>query len=140
MGTRCLVRVKDREGRIIVNMYRQWEGYPEAPGMGHELSEFLKGFKIVNGIPGGEHEPGTMANGLGCLAAQIVAHFKKRVGDVYLHTYDVVAEDCDAEYCYTVYHPFQGESVLFVLCEDYAGKVIYNGSPMAYPQKPSVVE
>lgn len=75
MGTRSLTRVFDTfvgEGRKpeqVLCMYRQMDGYPS--GHGKELAEFLTGRAITNGI--GEHNT---ANGAGCLAAQIVAHFK----------------------------------------------------------------
>lgn len=52
-------------------MYRQYDGYPS--GHGQELADYLKTFRITNGISG---DPINTANGMACLAAQIVAHFK----------------------------------------------------------------
>jgi hypothetical protein len=82
-------------------MYRQMDGYPD--GHGQELVDFLTGVKLVNGIPCGSKE--VMANGMGCLAAQIVAHFKTDVGNFYL--YPPKTRDCGEEWIYTVYEKEQ---------------------------------
>ena len=78
MGTRSCTVIKDGK-TTLVTMYSQFDGYPE--GHGKELGEFLKDFTIVNGY--GEKLP-KLANGAGCLAAQIIAHFKDGVGGFYL--------------------------------------------------------
>jgi hypothetical protein len=95
MGTRALTFVYDGE-KPIVNLYRQYDGYPT--GHGAELAEFLNGFKIVNGIGA---EKTRIANGMGCLAAQMVAHFKDSVGGFYIHSVD--ATECGQDYEYHVY-------------------------------------
>jgi hypothetical protein len=95
MGTRALTFVYDGD-KPIVNLYRQYDGYPT--GHGAELAEFLDGFKIVNGIGA---ETTRIANGMGCLAAQVVAHFKDSVGGFYIHSVD--ATECGQDYEYHVY-------------------------------------
>ena len=80
----------------ILCMYRQYDGY--LSGHGAELAEFLQGFNIVNGIRLGT--PKRTANGMGCLAAQLIAHFKDGIGNVYIYHPD--AEDCGEEYTYTI--------------------------------------
>ena len=95
MGTRALTFVYDGD-KPIVNLYRQYDGYPT--GHGAELAEFLDGFKVVNGIGA---EKTRIANGMGCLAAQIVAHFKDSVGGFYIHSVD--ATECGQDYEYHVY-------------------------------------
>ncbi len=95
MGTRALTFVYDGD-KPILNLYRQYDGYPT--GHGRELAEFLNGFKVVNGIGA---ETTRIANGMGCLAAQIVAHFKDSVGGFYIHSVD--ATDCGQDYEYHVY-------------------------------------
>jgi len=95
MGTRCLTFVYDG-GTPVINMYRQFDGYPS--GHGAELAEFLSGFEIVNGY--GEVKP-KLANGMGCLAAQLIAHFKQSVGGFYIHP--VTDTDCWQEYEYHVH-------------------------------------
>ena len=102
MGTRSLTFVYDDCDVPLVNMYRQYDGYPS--GHGTELAEFL------DGIEG--------ANGMTCLAAQLVANFKKTVGGFYIHP--VAETDCGQEYEYHVY-----ETKLVV---KNPGEVIFEGS------------
>ena len=78
MGTRSTTTVLSN-GQPLVNMYRQMDGYPS--GHGTDLYDFLKDIKMVNGI-GGDTE--NIANGAGCLAAQLVERFKRGPGDIYL--------------------------------------------------------
>ena len=101
MGTRSLTFVYDGDTPVI-NMYRQFDGYPS--GHGFELAEFLEGFEIVNGY--GEVKP-KLANGMGCLAAQMIAHFKKSVGGFYIHP--VTDTDCWQDY---EYHVFENRVVV----------------------------
>ena len=97
MGTRSLTFVYDNKEPMI-NMYRQFDGYPS--GHGSELAEFLNSFDaIVNGIPVGDKR--RLANGMGCLAAPLIANFKTEVGGFYI--YPVTAEDCGQDYEYHVY-------------------------------------
>ena len=97
MGTRSLTFVYDGKEPML-NMYRQFDGYPS--GHGSELAEFLNSFDaIVNGIPVGDKCK--MANGMGCLAAQMIANFKTDVGGFYI--YPVTAEDCGQDYEYHVF-------------------------------------
>jgi hypothetical protein len=80
MGTRCLTRVYDERGAEIICLYRQFDGYPD--GHGRELADFVERKTIVNGMTGDERN---IANGMGCLAAQIVAFFKQEPGNFYLY-------------------------------------------------------
>ena len=100
MGTRALTFVYDGNvgEHAIINLYRQYDGYPS--GHGAELADFLMGFKVVNGIPAGANTK-RVANGMGCLAGQLVAHFKTECGQFYLHP--VTAVDCGQDYEYHVY-------------------------------------
>lgn len=97
MGTRSLTFVYDGD-QPIINMYRQYDGYLE--GHGQELAEFLLSGEMVNGIPVGREQP-RFFNGMGCLAAQMIAHFKKSAGGFYI--YPVESRDCWQEYEYHVY-------------------------------------
>jgi len=97
MGTRSLTFVYD-DKEPMINMYRQFDGYPS--GHGSNLAEFLNSFDaIVNGISVGDNRK--IANGMGCLAAQLIAHFKIDAGGFYM--YPVTAKDCGQEYEYHVY-------------------------------------
>lgn len=97
MGTRSLTFVYDEfRDTPIINMYRQYDGYME--GHGQELAAFLNGKRITNGIAG---DSANTANGMGCLAAQMVANFKTEVGQFYL--YPTTMKDCGQDYEYHVY-------------------------------------
>ena len=103
MGTRSLTYFKTghkaKDGRTMACFYRQYDGYPSGHGL--ELAEFLAPFTVVNGYSNGM-EAGTHANGMGCLAAQAVAHFKKDIGGIYMQATDEPA-DCGQDYEYHVY-------------------------------------
>lgn len=115
MGTRSLTFVYE-DNKAIINMYRQYDGYPE--GHGQELAEFLGQFAaITNGIRVGETRK--TANGMGCLAAQLVANFKTDVGGFYL--YPTSAKDCGQDY---EYHVYQDKVVI----KDYDGKQLFKGT------------
>ena len=121
MGTRSLTYVYDNDNEPICCMYRQFDGYPT--GHGAELAHFLLPFKIVNGISG-DAGMGKVANGMGCLAAQLVANFKTEVGNIYLYAPKL---DIDAmqEYEYHI-----TDSSVKVLLNGYEepNEVIFEGS------------
>jgi hypothetical protein len=98
MGTRSLTYVYEGETPIIC-MYRQYDGYPE--GHGQELANFLNELAIGEGISGSP-ELFTYANGMGCLAAQMIVNFKKSPGGFYIHPIDF-NQDVWQEYEYHVY-------------------------------------
>lgn len=84
MSTRSLTRVHsgDLDSPILVSIYQQSDGYFE--GVGEDLKEFLNGFTIVNGIS--IDIPRKSANGMECLAAQLVSHLKHGIGGTYITT------------------------------------------------------
>lgn len=94
MGTRATTKVLNENGDIILSMYSQYDGYPE--GLGRELANFLKQITMVNGIR--FEEKRKVANGMGCLAAQLVAEFKESAGSYYLTT-----PEQEESYNYTIY-------------------------------------
>lgn len=77
-------------------MYSQYDGYPA--GHGADLKEAFGEHVIVNGLSGDSRK---VANGMGCLAAQVVAHFKERPGGIYI--YAAGTRDAGEEYIYTLY-------------------------------------
>ena len=109
MGTRSLTFVYNEHNEAILNLYRQYDGYIE--GHGSELAEFLAGKTLVNGFG---KESNDIANGMGCLAASLVAHFKETVGGFYIHS--VSETQCGQDYEYHVYE----------------NKVIVKGYPATY--------
>lgn len=120
MGTRSNTIVKSY-GKIVLNLYRQLDGYPS--GHGKDLANFLDGMQICNGING---QVGKWANGGGCLAAQLVAHFKTDIGQFYLNPTD---EELDNDYAYIVdvVAPvsFGGTGSILVTVKDYSGKLLF---------------
>jgi len=118
MGNRSLTRVMDKKGKVIIELYRQYDGYPE--GMGKELIDFIKGKKLVNGIGVDRN----VFNGMYDFAAQLVSHLKgDQVGNVYLYPpsdrITNIKKLCDkygVEYLYTI------NSKLEVKCRDFDAK------------------
>lgn len=105
MGTRSLTYVYDeprpepkKKGNAVVCMYRQMDGYPS--GHGTELATFLTAIQLVNGIT--DYKATNLANGMACLAAQIVAHFKTEIGQFYLLP-TKQPQDAGQEYEYHVF-------------------------------------
>jgi hypothetical protein len=115
MGTRSLTFVYDGDSRVAC-MYRQFDGYPT--GHGADLAEFLGGFDaVVNGLA--FNETRKVANGMGCLAAQLVANFKVAAGGFYL--YPTNTKDAGQEYEYHVYSDC-------VVVKEYGGATIFTGT------------
>lgn len=77
MGTQAITIFVDEENAEVARMYRQMDGYPA--GHGKELAEFLTGFRMVNGFSMNDWCDPKVANGMDCLAAQVVCHFKAKV-------------------------------------------------------------
>ena len=119
MGTRSLTFVFEsyKDGDVpILCLYRQYDGYPE--GHGAELAQFLSGFTVVNGL--GAKTDRKIANGVGCLAAQMVAHFKTEAGQFYIHA-PIEGRDDGQDY---EYHVYQNK----VRVKNYSGEVMFLGS------------
>lgn len=82
MGTRSTVTFHSEWNQEpIVTIYQQYDGY--ISGVGHELADFLKDVKVVNGYNSGQSAP-ECANGMGCLAAQYIARHKTEIGGFYI--------------------------------------------------------
>jgi len=116
MGTRCLTYVYEGKTPLMC-LYRQFDGYPS--GHGAELAEFLNKIEVGNGISG-KPEMGEFANGMGCLAAQLVAHFKKSVGGFYIHSIKDADDDGGVDY---EYHVYPNKVVV-----KESGEVVFSGS------------
>ena len=117
MGTRHLTYVYEGETPLMC-MYGQWDGYPS--GYGADLAQFLNSFDaIVNGIPLGDKRK--MANGMGCLAAQLVANFKNGAGSFYIYP-PILNQDSGQEY---EYHVFQNR---VKVTDGWSNEVLFDGS------------
>ena len=135
MGTRSLTFVysESKSGEAaerIINMYRQYDGYPT--GHGAELAEFLSSGAMTNGLRLGANE--RFFNGMGCLAAQMIANFKQSPGGFYIHP--VVEQSCGQDYEYHILNvdgQFKIEVYycgcnMFGMSSDYESEVIFSGS------------
>jgi hypothetical protein len=145
MGTRSLTTFvetyKDNSGKKvkneIVTMYRQFDGYME--GHGKDLADFLAGGKLVNGIGGGDK---FVFNGMGCLSAQVVAHFKDGAGGFYLQRAN---KNSGEEFRYKVIGDLETKEITIEVFEvgyintkgDYVNKAkkIFSGSPKQLQDK-----
>ena len=137
MGTRSLTRVIPRQeglsfseghehgDKSVVNIYRQYDGYPD--GLGLELAGFLSEFTVVNGL-GADSYKSRIANGYGCLAAQLVEFLKDGPGNVYLELLDGDAGDHWEQYIYTLY-PKESEPTYISIYDVYAKECIFVGTP-----------
>ena len=137
MGTRSLTYIQDswetavadeennnkvhKTTQNILCMYRQYDGYID--GHGRDLAEFLEDFNVVNGMRL-DDSPRT-ANGMGCLAAQLIAHFKDGPRNIYIHHSD--SKDCGEEYTYTIY---ENNKELFIRAYSvWEEKIVFDGTP-----------
>jgi hypothetical protein len=97
-------------------MYRQFDGYPS--GHGVELGEFLNSIvEVTNGIRPGDKRK--TANGMGCLAAQMIAHFKVGVGNIYIESTNTNLLGHDFEY-----HVYE----TYVIVKNYSGHTMFKGT------------
>ena len=83
MSTRALAKVYDNQGEnVLVTIYKHWDGYPEAPGLGATLEEITSKYSLVNGLP---MDKEGLANGMECFAASLIKELKQGPGDVYVY-------------------------------------------------------
>lgn len=127
MGTRAITKVLDKDGAVLVSMYRQFDGYQDAHGA--ELKEFLNSLSLVNGLSGDRED---IANGMGCLAAFLVAKFKVKAGGFYL--YSTQEDQSYIDYIYEVYPLDESDnSPICVRCKcGFDGNIYYEGLVSEY--------
>ena len=108
MATRAIIRIAEREDgvsfskhpeKVRAQIYHHYDGYPEY--LGCNLAEFLCDFRVVNGLPTNYFENIKVANGMGCLTAQLIAGLKEEPGSVYIDY--INAERTDIEYTYYIW-------------------------------------
>lgn len=120
MGTHSLTAfiIKGKEDREFVTMYRQFDGQPKWHGV--ELAEFIIG------------EEERLYNGIGCLAAQVIAHFKPIKSGIYLEPPG--ARDLGEDYVYGVY--VNQDGTVRMSCYDVdKEKTIFIGTPEKFIEK-----
>ena len=82
MGTRSTTTVLDEEGKPLLRIYQQYDGYIEG-GVGEKLIRLLEGRRVVQGFTM-EDKVARNFNGMSCLAAQLVSDLKDGIGNVYI--------------------------------------------------------
>jgi hypothetical protein len=130
MGTRSLTYFYDDKFNNtemqdpLLCFYRQYDGY--IAGHGFDLGFYLSKFKVVNGLGRNDDTEIRIANGMGCLSAQMIALFKTEAGNIYISA-PVLNQDCGQEY---EYHIYQDKIEAFSLYSSY-GKTktkLFSGS------------
>ena len=112
----------------IVTMYRQYDGY--LGGHGKDLADFLAGGELVNGFG---MDDKVVFNGMGCLSAQVVAHFKDGVGGFYLQRAN---KNSGENYRYKVIGDLETKEITIEVFEvGNRAKKIFSGSPKQLQEK-----
>lgn len=135
MSTRSLTHVVNEDNVTVVTMYRQNDGYPTAHGS--QLARVVDK-EIVNGFSG-DMDAKYHANGMACLAAQVVSAFKSELGGIYLLPPDM--DNVAEEYVYIISAPTsatKGKPAITV--RDGNGRTLFHGAPMMLWEKAETVE
>lgn len=120
MGTRSTTHIFNgsiNDNNHLVSIYKQFDGYIR--GYGQDLYDFLSNIKLVNGYTA-EHEKGGYANGMGCLSAQLIKHFKNGIGGYYITNKSDIQE-----YNYYIY---SNSSIIMVKITDWDEKELFDGT------------
>lgn len=120
MGTRSTVKFYEGDKNIL-SVYQQYDGYVE--GVGAQIAELFKKYKIVNGIPFGTDE--NLANGISELALYYVMDSKTGKGNIY-----ATHEGDSQEYNYEIrakYGTLNKDDIKIKVTEEYDG-VIFKGT------------
>jgi len=112
MATRASIKISDKDGNFIANIYHHYDGYPEY--LGQKLLDIVDEAPIVNGLSG----PLTQFNGFPDLASSIVFKLKENLGNgrVYLHTEDDYGQ-CGEDFLYEVIEGDNGGPLVLVETE-----------------------
>lgn len=109
MGTRSVLIINDENGKKLVQIYNQWDGYLE--GKGKDFFDFIQSGKLVNGFSKTDSPD---FNGMGCFAARLIAKFKTEIGGLYIDA--SIIDWTYIEYVYLI-KPVRGEIKLYYKTE-----------------------
>ena len=123
MGTPHLTIFVERGVQVCV-LYGQFDGHFFSHGQ--ELKEFLNPFYLVNGYSS-EDAKNSAANGIGCLAAQAVAHFKTRIGNFLLQSPGVELDQEPYVYVVSTGSPIDAWKSAINIAAYCDGNLAYNG-------------
>ena len=127
MGTRATIHIAKREEGVsfseipekkLVSIYHHFDGYPEYLGV--TIANYLDGKRIVNGL---SDRSKPVFNGLGCLAASLIAELKDEPGYVYVDDPNHPHGGLDYEY---VVWGDSGKGIWFSIF-NYCGDCIFVG-------------
>jgi hypothetical protein len=83
MGTHSLIFFSEtKRSKPFCCVYKRWAGYPT--DLGAKIKTFGYNITLVNGLSGDQTN---LADGMGCFAAQLIAHLKSASpgpGDIYM--------------------------------------------------------
>ena len=125
MSTHAITKFVEEDDEVVCAFYTHCDGYPT--GHGKDLKEFLKDFVITAGLCISKDHP--TANGAGCLAAQVVKHFKDAPG----HTY-MINPNCKWSTSYTYTIKAVADKPIILLVES-LGETLYDGPIKDYEPK-----
>lgn len=81
----------------VITMYSHWDGYPE--GVPLKVMKWLSEIKVVDALT---LDNENVANGVSCLAAQLIAKFKTGAGSIYLYNPEMQYQ-LGEDYIYNIY-------------------------------------
>jgi hypothetical protein len=123
-STTSFCEIYEDKEHYVGAMYRQYDGY--ISGHGADLKKFLKGKKIVNGVGFGA-DMSKCFNGMGCLGASVIAHFKKEIGSFYLTNPNDIQSYNYKIYAYVPKKFEQPEGTINIKVTNYDDKIFYDG-------------
>lgn len=97
MGTRSTITINDEEGKPLLCLYKKYDGYIEG-GLGEDLVSFMRGRYVVDGYNLTDQNNNAFS-GMSCLAAQVVAHLKDGIGNLYIQSLD---DNYEGDYNYEI--------------------------------------
>ncbi len=130
MSTHALIVISNHDANALrlkescnyTTLYVHFDGYPQ--GVGTELAEHLTGFRLTAGVSG---DAGKTANGMECLAAQIVGTLKDCVGNVYLTLDHESFDEAGVEYLYFISPNEDGGRVDIRVEHKAGGTILFDG-------------
>ena len=128
MGTRSITYVHDDsfDSEPFTAIYRQFDGYPT--GAGADIKAAIGEKALVNGISG---DRGSVVNGMGCAAAQLIKSLKEEAGNIYVEAPTI--EPAGVDYVYRLAGlktPGAGAAIHFRVIDPYSNRTLYDG-PLA---------
>lgn len=132
MSTHALIVISNHDADSLrlntscnyTTLYVHFDGYPQ--GLGTDIAEHLTGYRLTAGISG---DTGKTANGMECLAAQVVANLKDMVGNVYLTLDHESFDHAGVDYLYFI-SPNEDYKRVDIRVEHKAGDTLLYDGPL----------